>query len=56
MIEIPTLRKNNYEGMNRFTNRISLAEENYIQVSKRGEIRDRVRECPGQVIVSKISA
>lgn len=28
----------------------------YIQVRKRGQVRNRVRDCSGYVIISKISA
>jgi hypothetical protein len=36
--------------------RKSLQQVNYLQVCKRGPINNRVRDCPCQVIISKISA
>jgi hypothetical protein len=68
VIEIPTFSKKNkkYEEINIYlpvdvmrligTTRKSLQEDNYAQVCKRGQVRNRVRDCPSQVIMSKISA
>jgi hypothetical protein len=67
VIEIPTFtKKKKNEEINIYlpvdvmrligTTRKSLQEDNYAQVCKRGQVRNRVRDCPSQVIMSKISA